>query len=39
MVEVFKGSISIIIENIKYKDFRIKPIRKKLLLNIYCYIY
>ena len=39
IVEVSKNSIWIIIENIKYKNFRIKLIRKELLLNIYCHIY
>ena len=39
IVEVFKDSILTIIENIECKDFRIKLIKKKLLLNIYCHTY
>ena len=39
IIKIFKDFILIIIENIKCKDFRIKSIRKELLLNIYHYIY
>ena len=39
IVEVFKGFIWIIIENMECKDSRIRLIRKELLLNIYYYIY
>ena len=39
IVKTFKDFILIIIKNIKYKDSRIKLIRKKLLLNIYYHIY
>ena len=39
MVEVFKNSILIMIKNIKCKGSRIELIKKKLLLNIYYYIY
>ena len=39
IIEIFKGFILIIVENIECKDFRIKLIRKELLLSIYCYIY
>ena len=39
IIEVFKGFVQIIIKNIKYKDSRIRLMRKELLLNIYYYIY
>ena len=39
MIEVSKGFVLIMIENMECKDFRIRLIRKELLLNIYYYIY
>ena len=39
IVEISKNSILIIAENMECKDFKIKLIRKELLLNIYCHIY
>ena len=39
IIKIFKNSILIIVENIEYKNFRIKPIKKELLLSIYHYIY